>query len=62
MLGLAFTGANAEKSLINVRSKTLDGEYKATRMNIVLDAQQTIEVSDTGITFFYQTNIKLLIK
>ena len=62
MLGLAFTGANAEKSLINVRSKTLDGEYKATRMNIVLDAQQTIEVSDTGITFVYQTNIKLLIK
>ena len=62
MLGLEFTGANAEKSLINVRSKTLDGEYKATRMNIVLDAQQTIEVSDTGITFFYQTNIKLLIK
>ena len=46
---------------MTVTLKTLDGEYKATRMNIVLVAQQAIEVSDTGITMFDQTNIKLLI-
>ena len=52
MLGLAFTGTNTKTSLMTVRLKTLDDEYKASRMHIVLVAQQVLEVSDTGITFF----------
>ena len=52
MLGLSFTGANTKNSLMTIRLKTLDGEYQATRMHIVLVAQQVLEVSDTGITIF----------
>ena len=52
MLGLSFTGANTKNSLMTIRLKTLDGEYVASRMHIILVAQQVIEVSDTGITIF----------
>ena len=51
MLGLAFTKINTTNSLMTIKSNILDGEYKDTRMHIVLVAQQVIEVSDTGITF-----------
>ena len=61
MLGLAFTGINTKNSLMTVKFKTLGGEFQASRMHIVLVAQQVLEVSDTGITIFDQTNIKLLI-
>ena len=52
MLGLAFTGINTKNSLMTVRLKTDEGEHQATRMHIVLVAQQVLEVSDTGITIF----------
>ena len=52
MLGLAFTGANTKNSLMTIKLKTEEGEYQATRMHIVLVAQQVLEVSDTGITIF----------
>ena len=50
MLGLAFTGINTKNSLMTVKFKTLGGEFQASRMHIVLVAQQVVEVSDTGIT------------
>ena len=53
MLGLAFTGINTKNSLMTVKLKTMGGEFQATRMHIVLVAQQVVEVSDTGITLFY---------
>ena len=52
MLGLAFTGINTKNSLMTIKLKTEGGEYQATRMHIVLVAQQVIKVSDTGITIF----------
>ena len=46
---------------MTITLKADDGEHQATIMHIVLDAQQVLEVSDTGITIFDQTTIKLLI-
>jgi hypothetical protein len=42
MLGLAFTGINTKNSLMSIRLKTKGGDYQATRMHIVLVAQQVI--------------------
>ena len=52
MLGLAFTGVNTKNSLMTIKLKTDEGEHQATRMHIVLFAQQVLQVSDTGITMF----------
>ena len=52
MLGLAFTGYNTKNSLITIKFKTNGGENQASRMHIVVVAQQSIEVSDSGITIF----------
>ena len=52
MLGLAFTGTNTKNSLMTVKFKTEGGEHQASRMHIVLVAQQVIDVSDTGITIY----------
>ena len=52
MLGLAFTGINTKHSLMTINLKTDEGEHQATRMHIVLVAQQVLEISDTGITIF----------
>jgi hypothetical protein len=35
---------------MSIKLKTKGGDYQATRMHIVLVAQQVIEVSDSGIT------------
>jgi hypothetical protein len=52
MLGLAFTGINTKNSLMSIRLKTKGGDYQATRMHIVLVAQQVIEIGGSGITVF----------
>ena len=52
MLGLAFTGYNTKNSLITIKFKANGGENQASRMHIVVVAQQSIEVSDSGITIF----------
>jgi hypothetical protein len=52
MLGLAFTGINTKNSLMSIRLKTKGGDNQATRMHIVLVAQQVIEIGDSGITVF----------
>ena len=52
MLGLSFAGANTKNKLMTIKLKTLDGEYVASRMHIILVAQQVLEVSDTGIIIF----------
>ena len=52
MLGLAFTGYNTKNSLITIKFKTNGGENQASRMHIVVVAQQSVEVSDSGITIF----------
>ncbi len=51
ILGLAFTVVNTKNSLMTINLNTDDGEHQATRMHIVLVAQQVLEVSDTGISF-----------
>ena len=50
MLGLEFTGINTKNSLMTIKVKTNTGDYQASRVHIVLVAQQVFEVSDTGIT------------
>ena len=52
MLELAFTGANTKNKLMTIQFKTKNPEGQASRMHIVLVAQQIIEVSDSGITIF----------
>ena len=61
MLGLAFTEINNKNSFLTIKLKTNTGDYQASRMHIVVVAQQVLEVSNTGITTFDQTNIKLCI-
>ena len=51
MLGLAFTGVNTDKPLMIIKVKTITGDNRASRMHIVLVAQQVLEVGDSGITF-----------
>ena len=50
MLGLAFTGCNTKNTLMTIKLKTRVGENQASRMHIVLVAQQVIEIGDSGIT------------
>ena len=52
MLGLAFTGANTKNSLMTIKFKIKNFEGQASRMHIVLVAQQVIEIGDSGITIF----------
>ena len=52
MPGLAFTSINTTNSLMIIKFKTNGGENQASRMHVVLVAQQVIEVGDSGITFF----------
>ena len=52
MLGLAFTGANTKNSLMTVKFKVTGTDNQASRMHIVLLAQQIIECGDYGITLF----------
>ena len=52
MLGLAFTGANTKNTLMTIEFKTNGGDYQASRMHIVLVAQQMLEVGDSGVTIF----------
>jgi hypothetical protein len=52
MLGLAFTGMNTKNSLMTVKLKTVGGDGQASRMHIVLVAQQVIDVGDSGITIY----------
>ena len=60
-LDLASTGRNTKHSLIAIKFKTNSGDYQASRMHIVLVSQQVLEVGDSGITIFDESNIKLLI-
>ena len=50
MLGLAFTGINTKNTLMIIKVKTNVGEYQASRMHIVLVAQQVLEIGDSGVT------------
>ena len=52
MLGLAFTGVNTYNCLMTINFKTNNGDYQASRMRIVLVAQQVLEVGDSGVTIF----------
>ena len=52
MLGLAFTGINTNNALMTIKFNTNVGECQASRMHIVLVAQQVLEMGDSGITFF----------
>ena len=52
MLGLAFTGINTKNSLMTINFETNVGERQASRMHIVLVAQQVLEVGDSGKTIF----------
>ncbi len=45
-----------------IKLKTRVGENQASRMHIVLVAQQVIEIGDSGITVFDELHIILLIK
>ena len=50
MLGLAFTGANTTNSLMTIKFKVPSTDTQASRMHIVLVAQQVIEIGDSGIS------------
>ena len=50
MLGLAFTGANTNNTLMTIKVKTKGQDHQASRMHIVLVAQQVIEIGDSGIS------------
>ncbi len=52
LLGLAFTGANTKNTLMTIKFKTDGGDYQASRMHILLVAQQIIEIGDSGVTIF----------
>ena len=47
---------------MTIKVKTNVGAYQASRMHIVLVAQQVLEVGDSGITMFDESNINLLTK
>ena len=42
MLGLAFTGCNTTISLMTIKVKTKDGDHQASRVHILLVAQQVL--------------------
>ncbi len=48
LLGLSFTGMNTRNNLMTVHLKTQDVDYKADRMNIILLAEQVLELGDWG--------------
>ena len=50
MLGLACTGADTKNSVVTTKLKTNGGDYQASRTNVVLVTQQSLEVSDSGVT------------
>ena len=52
ILGLAFTGANTKNSLMTVKFKCQGNDNQASRMHVVLAAQQIVEIGDSGITIF----------
>ena len=52
MLGLAFTRINTKNSVMTIKFKINGGDNQASRMHIVLVAQQVLEVGDSGITSF----------
>ena len=52
MLGLAFTGANTKNTLMIIKFKANGGDYQASRMHIVLVAQQVLEIGDSRVTIF----------
>ena len=52
MQGLEFTGANTKNRLMTIEFKTKGQDHQASRMHIVLVAQQILECSDSGITMF----------
>ena len=52
MLGPAFTGRNTKNSLMTFKVQTKGQDRQASRMHIVLVAQQIFEVGDSGVTIF----------
>ena len=48
LLGLAFTGMNTTNSLMQVKLKTAEFN-KGSRIQILLMAEQVLEVNDTGV-------------
>ena len=52
MLGLAFTGCNTKNTLMTIKFHTMANENQASRMHLVLVAQQLLEVSDSGMAIF----------
>ena len=48
LLGLSFTGMNARNNLMTVHLKTQTDDYKSDRMQIILLAEQILELGDTG--------------
>ena len=51
LLGVAFIGMNTKNSLMTIRLKTAEANG-ASRMHIVLAAEQILEISDAGITCY----------
>ncbi len=51
LLGVSFSGTNTKNALMTVKLKTTELN-KASRINIVLMAQQVIEIKNTGIEIF----------
>ena len=51
LLGVSFSGTNTKNALMTVKLKTTD-DHKADRINIVLYAQQVLEIGSTGIDIF----------
>ncbi len=51
LLGVSFSGTNTKNALVTVKVKTSDAN-KADRINIVLMAQQVIEIGNVGIDVF----------
>ena len=51
LLGVSFSGTNTKNALMTVKLKTSDAN-KADRINIVLFAQQVIEIGSSGIDIF----------
>ena len=48
ILGLSFTGMNTRNNSMTVHLKSQTNDYKADRMHIILLAEQSLEVGDTG--------------
>jgi hypothetical protein len=51
VLGLAFTGQNTKNSLMTVRLQELAANV-ATRLQILLTAEMSLEIADAGITVY----------